>query len=278
MSAQRLLEHVERARPAHLRAASAENELLRLDEKLDLADAAAPELDVVAGDDNLLVAAHGVDLALHRVDVGDRRIVEIFAPDERREIGEEALAKLEVARRGARLDQRGALPVLADRLVIVVGADRRERDRGRGGIGPEAQVDPQHVAFARSLLHEARQRPGQPREQRPRLGSRRNRGRRGVVEHDKVDVARIVEFARAMLAERQHDHAGAVLDIGRVRIERQESGARVLAQKESERGADGGVGEAGQRLGRRDDVPDAADVGKRDQKRRFALGAAQRAA
>ena len=82
------MEHVERAGTAHLRTAAAENELLRLDEKLDLADAASPELDVVAGHDDCLVAAHGVDLALHRVDVGDRRIVEIFAPDERCELGE----------------------------------------------------------------------------------------------------------------------------------------------------------------------------------------------
>ena len=42
-------EHVERARAAHRRPPAAEDELLRLDEELDLADAAAPELDVVAG-------------------------------------------------------------------------------------------------------------------------------------------------------------------------------------------------------------------------------------
>ena len=83
-------EHVERARAAHPRPAAAENELLRLDEELDLADAAAAELDVVARHDHPLVAAHGVDLALHRVDVGDRGVVEILAPDEGREVGEEA--------------------------------------------------------------------------------------------------------------------------------------------------------------------------------------------
>ncbi len=78
-----------------------------------------------------------------------------------------------------------------------------------------------------------------------------------------------------MLAERQHDQARVTLDIGGFRIERQKSSARVLAKQKIDRRADGGVGEAGQRLGRRDDVPDAADVGKGDQKRRFTLGAAQ---
>ncbi len=48
------------------------------------------------------------------------------------------------------------------------------------------------------------------------------------------------------------------------------------AQQEGERRADGGVGEAAQRLGRLNDVPDAANVGERDQERRFALGATQR--
>ncbi len=79
-----------------------------------------------------------------------------------------------------------------------------------------------------------------------------------------------------MLTERQDDHAAAILGIERISVERQESGARLLTQQKSERGADGGVSEAGQRLGCHDDVPDPADVGKRDQKRRFAFGASQR--
>ena len=79
-----------------------------------------------------------------------------------------------------------------------------------------------------------------------------------------------------MLAERQHDEARAVLDVWRLRVERQESGARMLAQQERERGADSGVGETGQRLSRRNDVPNAADIRKRNQERGFALGATKR--
>ena len=62
------------------------DELLGLGEELDLADAAAAELDVVALDRDLVVTAIGVDLPLHRVDVGDRGEIEIFAPDEGREL------------------------------------------------------------------------------------------------------------------------------------------------------------------------------------------------
>src|SRR5271166_5124587 len=62
-----LTQHVERARAAHLRPPTAEDELLRLDEELDLPDAAAAELQVVTRHDHLLVAAHRVDLTLHGV-------------------------------------------------------------------------------------------------------------------------------------------------------------------------------------------------------------------
>ena len=79
-----------------------------------------------------------------------------------------------------------------------------------------------------------------------------------------------------MLAERQHDKARAALNIRRVRVERQKSSARMLAQQERERGADSGVGETGQRLSCCDDVPNAADVRKRNQERGFALGATKR--
>jgi hypothetical protein len=69
------------ARAQH-RHAAAGDQLLRLGEELDLADAAAPELDVVALDRDGAVALVRMDLALDRMDVGNRRIIEIFAEDE----------------------------------------------------------------------------------------------------------------------------------------------------------------------------------------------------
>ena len=75
----------ERLAAAQFRMPAAGDQLLGLHEELDLADAAAAELDVVALDRDLAVAAIGVDLPLHRVHVGDRGEVEILAPDEGRE-------------------------------------------------------------------------------------------------------------------------------------------------------------------------------------------------
>ena len=66
---------------------AAGDELLRLDEELDVADAAAPELDVVARHRDRAVALEGVHLALHRVDVGDGGEVEIFAARQRARAG-----------------------------------------------------------------------------------------------------------------------------------------------------------------------------------------------
>ena len=74
---------------AQLAVTAAGNQLLGLHEKLDLADAATAELDVMALDGDFAVAAIGVDLLLHRVHVGDGRVVEIFAPDERGEVADE---------------------------------------------------------------------------------------------------------------------------------------------------------------------------------------------
>ena len=68
----------------------AENQLLRLDEELDLADAAATQLEVVAGDGDPPPAAKSVDLPLHRMNVGDGGEVEILAPDERRQLRKNA--------------------------------------------------------------------------------------------------------------------------------------------------------------------------------------------
>ena len=97
---------------AQIGVASAGNELLGLHEELDLADAAATELDIVALDRDFAVAAIGVNLLLHRVHVGDGSVVEIFAPDEGRQLAQQAFAGGKIARARARLDQRGALPIL----------------------------------------------------------------------------------------------------------------------------------------------------------------------
>src|SRR5947209_18941617 len=66
-------QHVERAPAAQVWQAASKNQLLRLNEKFDLADTAATELQIVAGYGHLPMAAHGMNLPLHRVNVGKDR-------------------------------------------------------------------------------------------------------------------------------------------------------------------------------------------------------------
>src|SRR5437899_13095070 len=80
------------AEQAESRIADAEDQLLGLGEELDLADAAAPQLDVVTQYLDCAAATMGVDLALDRMDVVDGREIEMLAPDVGRELGEEGVA------------------------------------------------------------------------------------------------------------------------------------------------------------------------------------------
>src|SRR3546814_9037507 len=70
------------ARRAQRRVAAAPDELLGLREELDLADAVAPQLDVVAVDGDHRAALVGVDLPLDGMDVLDGPEVQMLAPDE----------------------------------------------------------------------------------------------------------------------------------------------------------------------------------------------------
>src|SRR5271167_4495043 len=91
------VEHGDGAAAAKLGVPSAGNELLGLHEKLDLANASTAEFDVVAFDRDLAMPAIGVDLLLHFVDVRDRCVVEIFAPDEGRQIAQEPFPGNQIA-------------------------------------------------------------------------------------------------------------------------------------------------------------------------------------
>ncbi len=72
---------------------AAPDQLLGLGKKFDLADAAAAGLDVVARDPDARAAAMRVDLALDRMNVLDRRKIEVFAPDKGLQIAQEMLRR-----------------------------------------------------------------------------------------------------------------------------------------------------------------------------------------
>src|SRR5206468_8366869 len=98
---------------------AAGNQLLGLGEKFDFADTTTPDLDVVTLDRDLALAAIGLHLPLHVVNVGKGCEVEMLAPDERRDLRHDSFARGKIARTGPRLDHRGALPGAPFALVIM---------------------------------------------------------------------------------------------------------------------------------------------------------------
>ncbi len=64
----------------------------------------------MTGHGNVAMSARALNLALHGMHIGNRRIVKIFSPDEGRQSLEELLSQRNIARDGTRLDECRALP------------------------------------------------------------------------------------------------------------------------------------------------------------------------
>ena len=228
----------------------------------------------MAFDRDLAVAAIGVDLPLHGVHVGDGGEVEILAPDERREIAEQRLARSNIAGARARLDQRRALPVLAAALVIVERRRRRYRDLGGRRIGPQPQVDAKYVAVGGALLQDFHQAAREADIKLAGLGSRSERRSRRIEKNDEIDVARIIELEGAHLAHGEHDVARSLFGMRGIARRKLLAPCRV-GEKITDRRANGRVRNIGQRARHAHDRPDSANVGQRDQQRRLGLHLAQ---
>ena len=145
--------------------AAAGDELLGLGEELDIADAPAPELDVVALHGDGAMPLEGMHPPLHGMDVGDRGEVEILPPDEGRELGQELLACRDIAGRDPCLDQGGALPILAEALVIGEPRLDRERNLRRARIGPEPEIGAVDIAVGGVLLEQTDEIAREPHEE-----------------------------------------------------------------------------------------------------------------
>ncbi|MDZ7651107.1 MAG: hypothetical protein U5L03_00290 [Burkholderiaceae bacterium] len=214
----------ERALATQARLASAAHHLERLRDELDLADAAAAELDVVlvravaGGAARALLLRLGADHLVQATQRGDRIEVEILAEHERRHrglvrlhLGRELRRAGEHRRRDhAPLEPGEALPLAAlpDQVLLQHGV--RHHQRAGVAIGSQPQVDAEHEALRghvrqgrghapRQLLEElvVRQRPA-------RVGELANGARLAafVVDVDQVEVGRDVQFAAAALAHR----------------------------------------------------------------------------
>ncbi len=196
---------------------------MRLGEKFDLANAAAAELEIEPRRGLARAALLVADAMGQPAHLVDRSEIEAAAPDEGTDVIEEGLPRRNVAGAGARADEGGAFPRQRRALVMRGGGVERQGQRADFGGGAQPQVDAEDVALAGDLRQQADDLAGIALRCLPRLVALAARESIGIVEQDRVDVRGIVELARAMLAQREPDHA-LRLGIGHAPGQRGEDG------------------------------------------------------
>jgi hypothetical protein len=195
-------ECVDRRGNAQRRIAAAIDQLMHLREKFDLANAAAPTLQVEAGAECLTLREMVADPVAHRADFLELAKIEAAAPDERLDRRQKLLAQRAVARRCARTDKRRLLP--RERFGFIIGDRRihRQDDRRHLGMRTQAQVDAEHMAVAGARRQYFGHPPRDPHRRLARIVALAARERVGVEDQYRVDVRRIVELVAAELAQR----------------------------------------------------------------------------
>ena len=216
----------------------------------------------------------GADAQPHVVGVLDRPEVHVLAPDEGAQAVEEGPAGGDGAGAGAGLDVGGALPGAADALVVVLGRVGGDADRRHRGVGAEAQVGAEDVAFRGDLGEELHELLGDADEAAAELGVVVGVVAALVEEDDEVDVGGVVELAGAHLAHGEDEHAGGLGDV-RLGDAGELAAGDLVGDEGGEAELRGGVGEGGERAGDGVEVPGAAEVGERGEERGAALGDAQ---
>ncbi len=241
-------EHLQRRARPQLGVAPPANQLERLRDELDLADAPGAELDVVGE----VAARHLLaDLRVQLPDRLDRAVVEILPEHERPDDLSELLGQARLAAGDdARLDPRVAFPLAPMREEVLL--ERVEARRERPGVAPRPQphVDPEDLPVRGRVGEEADHALPEPHEElvmreRPRTGGL---AFLRIHEHE-VDVGGDVELAPAELAHPDDQEVAGGRAVGRL-----------------ERGARAGVGGGERNLGevahRRHDLGERREPGE----------------
>ncbi|MNX81695.1 hypothetical protein D3C86_1133900 [compost metagenome] len=271
------LQRLQRARRAQALVAPAQDQLLRLDVELDLADAAAPQLQIGPRRLQPFAGLVDVDLFLDRLDIQHRLVVQAAPPDVRDQRLQERRPLGRVPGADPRLDEGRPLPVLADRFIVGQGHGRRDHRRGRGRIGPQPQVHPEDIAVRRPLAQQARQTLGQAVDEALRLYAFAKRAFQDLrlEEERQVDVRGIVELERPALAHGQDEqarHGAARIVGGRGQLAAPSLIKRHAAQGRLRRR----VGEARQGACHRIQAPDPAEIRQGRQQMQFGFQMPQR--
>ncbi len=181
-----------------------------LGEEFDLADAAAPALQVEPGAGLARAGVIGADAFGQPADFLDRAEIEAAPPYEGANGGEEALAGGDVARRRPGADECGALPRDGGTFIMCQRGIERDRERAHLRRRTEAQVDAEHVTLGSLRGERLDHAPRDPLRSFARLIAFAAGQQRGIEEQDRIDVGAIVQLARTLLAERERGKAGGL--------------------------------------------------------------------
>src|SRR5207302_622068 len=131
------VERAERSPLAQVSVRASVEQLERLNEELDLADAPGPELAI----EPAAAACFALGAGLERAHLLDGAEIEVLAPDEGREPAQRLLADGEVASDRPRLEQVEALPRRSLGFVIQLERTGGVDDRAAPSFGPQVEID-----------------------------------------------------------------------------------------------------------------------------------------
>jgi hypothetical protein len=237
---------------AQRRIAAGVYELQRLDEELDLADAALAVLDVEAGRPAAVTRGPpgarielALDAPVELHDLVDDRGPGVARVHERSQRAHDVGAEREIAGAGAGLDPRLPLPRPAEGLVVALDLGQRVGDGAARALGAQAQVAAEHGVVGGDVAERVGHRGRQLGEV---LVQRQLAGGPGVraVDVDDVDVGREVELGAAVLAHGDDHQAGIALDPVVVEVAGRAVPVAQPGVVEADGGVEAGVGEVGE--------------------------------
>jgi len=180
---------------------AAEYQLVHLGIEFRFPYPSAPALQVIAGPEFLPGRIMVAYLRGDRSDIANRPVIQRPPPDERIDRFKKITPQMPIAGGRTGADIGGLLPRQRARFII---ADRRfDRQRHGTDFGrrPQPHVDPENIAVGIAAVECLDQLLADPPRRVARFFAAAHRNPLRIIDEDRVDIRRIVEFAAAMLAQ-----------------------------------------------------------------------------
>ena len=235
------------------------NQLARLGEELDLADAPDTKFQVMPLHANAMQPAMIANAQTHVMRILDRHKIQMLAPDKRHQPLQEPRTRRQIAAARPRFDVSRAFPGSARAFIIAFRSRHRQTHRCDTGIRAQAQIGAKDITI-RHVRQHGRHFTRHADESRPRLVFLARIT--GFVEQaDQVDVRGIIQLPCPHLAHRQRNHPRRRGHILRP-CPRQLAKANLVGHQRHHSQMHRLVSQGRQRAGDLLQLPDAAQIGQ----------------